>query len=159
MSTHAHTLEHLGGIRARTNRTGLTLTVVLSMSNLTDTTKSMTLHDALETMTLRDSYYIYEAALCKQLNGNSVTQIQVIIKTCELGQVSLWCYTGFLEVSHQGCCGILFLCILETKLDGLITILLDTLNLSNNTRTYFDNSAWYILTLGTEYGCHSDFLS
>ena len=53
----------------------------------------------------------------------------------------------------------LFLCILETYLNGCIAILFHTFNLSNDTRTNFDNSAWYILTISTENGCHSDFLS
>lgn len=53
----------------------------------------------------------------------------------------------------------LLLLILEAQLNSCIAIFFDTLNLSNNTRTCFDNSAWYVLTLGTENGCHSDFLS
>ena len=105
------------------------------------------------------SDYINECAVSKQLNGDGVTQIQFLFETCELGQVSLGRYSGFLEVSHQRCRGILLLCLLITELDSAVAILLHTFHLSNNTRTYFDNSAWYVLTLGTEYGCHSDFLS
>ena len=53
----------------------------------------------------------------------------------------------------------LFLLVLETYLNSCIAIFFYTLNLSNYTRTSFDNSAWYIFTISTENGCHSDFLS
>ncbi len=53
----------------------------------------------------------------------------------------------------------LLLLVLEAYLYGSIAILLNTLYLCNCTRTYFDNSAWNILTIGTENGCHSDFFS
>ena len=53
----------------------------------------------------------------------------------------------------------LLLGLLESYLHGSISIFLNTLNLSNCTRTYFDNGAWNILSSGIENGCHSDFFS
>ena len=49
--------------------------------------------------------------------------------------------------------------VLVAYLDGAVAILLHSLDLSNDARTGFDNSAWDVLPLGTEDGCHSDFLS
>ncbi len=119
----------------------------------------MTLHYSLEAVTLRYSNYIYIVTSFKHFNGYGVAKVQFLVEACELGQVSLGSHSSLLEVSHQGCRSILLLCLLETELNGIVTILLYTLDLSNHTRTQFDNSAWYILTLGTEYGSHSDFLS
>ena len=53
----------------------------------------------------------------------------------------------------------LLLIVLEAQLNCSIAVFFDCFNLSNDARTCFDNSAWYIFTIGTEYGCHSDFLS
>ncbi len=61
-------------------------------------------------------------------------------------------YSGFLEVTCLGTGGVLVLLVLESELKGCITVVFDCLNLSNYTRTYFDNSARYILTVGTENG-------
>ena len=56
------------------------------------------------------------------------------------------------------CCVFLFL-VFKTQLYSFIAIIFQSLNLCNYTRTHFDNSAWKIFSLGTENGCHSDFLS
>ena len=45
------------------------------------------------------------------------------------------------------------------KLYSGITIFLYCTELRNNARTSLDNGAWNILSLGTENGSHSDFLS
>ncbi len=62
-------------------------------------------------------------------------------------------------MTHLRLCRVLLFLIDETQLNSLVAIILQSLNLCNNTRTYFDNSAWKILSLGTENGCHSDFFS
>ena len=111
------------------------------MSCLTHTAEAMTLNYALETATLRGCDYINECAVCKQVNCNGITQIQFLFETCELGQVSLGCYSGFLEVTHQRSSGVLLLSLFKTELDSIVAILLYAFNLSNNTRTQFDNSA------------------
>ena len=159
LSTHAHTLEHLSGIRAGTDRTGLAQTVILTVSALAYATKAVTLHYALETMSLGSCNNIHISSVGKEVNGECITQIQLLRKTCELGQVSLGCHTSLGKVTLQRSRYVLLLSVSESKLNGIIAILLYALHLSDNTRTQFDNSAWYILTLGTENGSHSDFLS
>ena len=132
---------------------------MLTVSSLTYTTETMSLNYTLEAFTFRGSDNIYEGSVIKHLYSNSITQIQLCLKFFELGQVSLRCYSSSLKVTHQRFSCVLFLFVLETQLNSFIAILFYSFNLSNNTRTCFDNSAWYILTISTENGCHSDFFS
>ena len=81
------------------------------------------------------------------------------LKSFELGQVALWLHSGFLKMTCLWLRRVLVLLLLEAKLKCLITVFFKSLYLSNYTRTYFDNSARHILAVGTEHGCHSDFLS
>ena len=132
---------------------------MLTVSSLAYTTKTMALNYALKTFTLRCTYYIYEACVLQIINSDNITQFVSRLKILELGQVSLGCYTGFLEVTHLRLSCVLLFLINETQLNSLIAIILQSLDLCNYTRTHFDNSAWKILSLGTENGCHSDFFS
>ncbi len=129
------------------------------MRCLTHATKTVSLYYTLEALTFRGSDHIYESCIIEQLYGNSITQIQLILKFFELSQVFLGSHSGLLEMAHQRLRSMLFFLILKAQLNGCITVLFYGLHLSNYTRTCFDNSAWHILALGTENGCHSDFLS
>ena len=132
---------------------------MLTVSSLTYTTETMTFHNTLEAFTFGSTYNVYIISAFEQFYGNSITQIQFCLKFFELSQVFLGSYSSFLKVAHKRLCSVLFLLVLETQLNSLIAVLFYSFHLSNNTRTCFDNSAWYILTIGTENGCHSDFLS
>ena len=66
---------------------------------------------------------------------------------------------AFFEVTGHRLGGVLVLLVLESELKGGITVGLYSFNLGNYTRAYFDNSARHVLAVGTENGCHSDFLS
>ena len=159
LTGHTHTLEDLGGIGAGTYRTGGAKTVVLAVCALAYTTEAVTLNDALVALTFADAYYVNEIALVEQFGGDGVSGAVLSFETLELGQVSLGCYTGFLEVTQFGGGKVFFLLIAEAELYGIIAVLSHSLDLCNHARTYFDNSAWNVLSLGTENGCHSDFLS
>ena len=132
---------------------------MLTVSSLAYTTETMTFNNTLKTFTFGSSDNINELGTVEQFDCYSVTQIQFSLKFFELGQVFLGCYSSFFEVSHQRLCSVLLLLVLEAQLNSCIAVLFYSFHLSNNTRTCFDNSAWYILTLGTENGCHSDFFS
>ena len=159
LTTHAHSFEYFCRVRTSTDRTRLTSAVVLTVSSLAYTTKTMAFYYTLETFTLRSTYNVNKSCVIEQFYGNSVTQIQLCFKFFELSQVFLGSYSSFLKVTHQRLCSVLLLLVLEAQLNSFITVLFYSFHLSNNTRTCFDNSAWYILTLGTENGCHSDFFS
>ena len=128
------------------------------MGLLAHTTETVALHNAGETFTLARTYDVNVWGVVEQLDGYHVSKVVLFIK-CELGQVSLWCCAGLLEVSHQRMARVLLWFLLETHLNCVVAIFLDTFDLSDNTRTYFDNSAWNVLSIDTEHGCHSDFLS
>ena len=83
----------------------------------------------------------------------------VLLVIDELCKVTLRSYTSLLEVAEQRSGDILLLGVLETYLNGCITIILYGLDLSHYTRTAFDYCARHILAVGTENGSHSDFLS
>ena len=158
LTAHWHVFEHTRRCGTSTDRTWLAQTVVLTVSGLTYTAEAMTLHNALESLTLRCACYINVSSIVEKFHSDYITEI-VFLVISELGQVSLWCCTGFLEVTHHLLCRVLLLLVLEAHLNGSVAIFLDSLYLSYNTRTYFDNSAWQILALSTENGCHSDFFS
>ena len=158
LTAHRHVLEHARRSGTSTDRTGLTQTVILTVSSLTYTTETMTLNDALESFTLRCACYINVSSIVEKFHCDYVTEV-VLLVISELGQVSLWCCTSLLEVTHHLLGSVLFLLVLEAHLHSCVAIFLDSLYLSYNTRTYFDNSAWHILALSTENGCHSDFSS
>ena len=159
MATHTHSFEYFCRVRTCTDRTRFTSAVVLTVSSLTYSTKSMSFNYTLEAFTFRSTNNVNISRIIEQLHCNSVSQIQFCFKIFELGQVSLRSYTSFFKVPHQRFGSMLFLFVLETYLNSCIAVFLNTLNLSNYTRTSFDNSAWYIFTISTENGCHSDFLS
>ena len=53
---HTHAFHNAAGIRRVTERTGSTLTVMLTMRLLTDTMEPVTLYNALETLAFRSTY-------------------------------------------------------------------------------------------------------
>jgi len=132
---------------------------MLTVSSLTHTTKTMSFYYTLKTLTLRSTNNVNKASVVKHFYSNGITQIQLCFKFFELSQVSLRCYSCSFKMSHQRFSCMFFLFVLETQLNSCIAIFFYSFNLSNNTRTCFDNSAWYIFTIGTENGCHSDFFS
>ena len=132
---------------------------MLTVSSLAYTTETVALYHTLKPLTLRGTYNVNKSCVIEQFYSNSVTQIQLCFKFFELSQVSLRCYSCSFKMSHQRFSCMFFLFVLETQLNSCIAIFFYSFNLSNNTRTCFDNSAWYIFTIGTENGCHSDFFS
>ena len=159
LTCHTHSFEHLGGIRAGADRTGSAKAVVLAMSALAYATETVTLYHTLETFTLRGTLDVDEVILIEEVDCDGVTEIVLAVKSFELGQVALGSYSGFLEVAGHGSGGVLVLLLYEAKLHGLITVFVSRFNLSNYAGAYFDNSARHVLAVGTENGCHSDFLS
>ncbi len=159
LSGHAQTFEDLGRIGAGAYCTGGAQTVVLAVGGLTHTAEAVAFDYALESFTFGGADYVDESAFGEQVHRQGATQFGQCLKAFELGQVALRSYSGFLEVSGFGACGVLLFFLLEAYLHGLIAVFLNRLDLSNYAGPYFDHSARYVLTVGTEHGCHSDFLS
>ena len=129
------------------------------MSALAYATETVTLNHTLETFTLRGTLNVNEVILAEEIDCDGVTEFVLAVKSFELGQVALGSYSGFLEVTGHRGSGVLVFLFSETKLHGLITVFVSRFNLSNYAGAYFDNSARHVLAVGTENGCHSDFLS
>ena len=159
LTCHAHSFEHLGGIRAGADRTGSAKAVVLTVGALAYATETVTLYHTLETFTLRGTLDVDEVILIEEVDCDGVTEIVLAVKSFELGQVALGSYSGFLEVAGLRFCSVLLFLLDEANLNCVITVGFDSLDLGNYARTYFDNSARNIFSVGTENGCHSDFLS
>ena len=158
LTTHTHALEDLRGIRTCTNRTRLALTVVLTVSHLTHTTKTVTFYDTLETLTFRSSDYIYEVVFTEEFHSHCIAEIELLIIN-KFSEMTLRRHTGLLKMTQKRCGNILFLHILEAYLHCSITVGFNSFDLSYYARTAFDNCARHIFAVGTENGSHSDFLS
>ena len=146
-------------LKTFTDGTGSALTVVLTVSGLSHAAEAVTLHDALEAFTLGCADNINKFNVVEHLYGELVTSLVLTIKSFELGQESLRFHSGLLEMTCHGLGGVLVLLLDKTQLQSLVTVGFNSLHLSDNARTYFDNSARHVLAVGTENGCHSDFLS
>ena len=130
------------------------------MCSLTYATETMTLHNALEAVTLGGADNIYELNVTEEItHSDYITELILLLVTLKLCKVLHWSNTCFLEVTHHWLGDMLLSGLLEADLYSFITILLDRLDLSHNTRTYFNNSAWHVLAISTEDGSHSDFLA
>ncbi len=159
LAGHAHALEHLCGIRAGTDRTGCAKTVVLAVGRLPYATETMALDNTLETFTFGGTHDVNEIVLVEEVDADNVTELVLAFESFELGQVTLGVDTGFLEVTELGLGAMLLFLVFKTELEGTVAVGLNSLDLGNHTRAYFDNSARHVLAVGTENGCHSDFLS
>ena len=132
---------------------------MLSMCALTYTTKSMAFNDSLKAFSFRCTYHVNIRCIIQEVYSKHVSELILGIKILKLGQVPLWSYTCFLKMTSFWLRCMLFLFLLKAQLNCFIAVMFYCFNLRNYTRTYFNNSAWKIPSLGTEHGCHSDFLS
>lgn len=132
------------------------------MSLATYTGETVAVYNALETLTFRSTDNVNERCLIHRdvTYSDDVAELKLLSKVCrEFDKLFLRGGSCLFEMPHQRRAGVLFGCFVIGKLYSGITIFLNCTNLRNNARTSLDNSARYILTVGTENGSHSDFLS
>ena len=135
---------------------------MLAVGLSADTGETVTVNNALETPTFRgtDNVNVSDASFLNVSHGDDVTEFQIFpIVGREFGQLFLGSGSCLFEVPLERLAGVLFCGFVIGKLYSGITIFLYCTELRNNARTSLDNSAWQILTLGTENGSHSDFFS
>jgi hypothetical protein len=140
----------------------VTETVVLTMGLPTDTGESVALHDALETLTLGGTDNVHELDIFREDIGNreDVTELGITGEIgIELDDLLLGGGPCLFEMALQSLAGLLLFLFVIGKLNGGVPIGLDRANLRDNTRTSFNDGAWNILSISTEDGNHSDFLS
>jgi len=132
------------------------------MSLATYTGKAVAVNNALETLTFRSADYINESHILGEdvSHGECVAQFEILRKVClKLGEFATRGNTRFCEMPLERIAGVLFCCFVIGKLHCFVTIGIHSTQLRNNARTSLDNGAWKILSISTENGSHSDFLS
>ena len=139
----------------------MTETVVLTVGSSTNSSEAMSLDNSLKTFTLRSSDNVYILYAFENVSySKSVTEIQLLSEVClKLDKLALRCGSCLFKVAFESLAGVLFSSFVIGKLYSGITIFLNCTNLRNYTWTSLNNGAWNILSIGTENGSHSDFLS
>ena len=161
LAGHTHTLEDTRRIGRGTNRTGSAETVVLAVSQVSDTAEAVSFDDALEAFTFGGADDVDELAFLKNINGEDFTIFFLVafLKTRELGEVALRSGTSLGEMATHGFVGMRFFLFTESQLNGFVAIFFDGSYLCDDTRTSFNNSARYLLTVGIKKTGHSDFFT
>ena len=135
---------------------------MLTMGLATYSGESVALDDALESFTLRCADYIHERNVFTEnvRDRESVAKFELSCEVClELDKLALRSGSCLFEVPLKRRAGVLICGFVIGELYSGITIFFNCTELRNNARTSLDNGAWNILSLGTENGSHSDFLS
>ena len=124
------------------------------------TLETMAFNNALKSLTFGGTDNIYLLTGLKELvNGDLVTGLQLKAETFELNQMSLRSYSSLVKMAFLCTVGVLFAFFFKAQLHGFVAVSLNRLDLSNNTGTGFNNSAWNVLSISTEDGRHADFFS
>ena len=135
---------------------------MLTVSLAADAGETITVYNALETLTFRSADNVTELHIlgedvpdCELVSELELSR-EVVLEFDELFHGSCSC---LLEMPLKRRAGVLLCCFVIGKLHCRITVGLHGADLRNNARTSLDDGAWYVLTISTENGCHSDFLS
>ena len=140
----------------------MTKTVVLTVGLTADTLEVVTVHNALETLTFGSTDNVYEGDILfyDVCQGDSVAKLEfaleVRLKFDDLAHRSDPCLC---KMALEGLTGVLFCCFVIGKLHCGIAVCFNSANLRDNARTSLDDGAWKVLSISTENGSHSDFLS
>ena len=139
----------------------MTQTVVLAVGLSADAGEMMTVHNALETLTLRGTDHIHVLDVGEDVGDREgVSEFQLSLEVgLELGHLALGSGSCLFEMPHERRAGVLFGGFVIGKLYSGITIFLNCTQLRNDARTSLDDGARQVLAVGTENGSHSDFLS
>ena len=128
----------------------------------THTGEAVAVHNALETLTFGSTDYVHECDVLFDdvCQSDRVAKLEfaleVRLKFDELAHRSDPCLC---KMTLKGLTGVLFCCFVIGKLHCFVTIGFDSADLRDNARTSLDDGAWKVLSISTENGSHSDFLS
>ena len=135
---------------------------MLTVGLATYTGESVTLHEALETLTFRSTDHINELDVFREDigHGDGVSELELSGEVgLEFHEFLLGSSSSLFEMALQSLAGALLFLFVIGKLHGGVTVGFYSANLRDNTRTSLNDSARDILPVGTEDGNHSDFLS
>ena len=114
--------DSLRGCSTRSDRSRCSEPILLTMGCLAHTAKVVALHNTLKSFTLRGTDNIDISDVIEDFCIDYITQLVLLVKIIELGQVSLGGYSSLSEVALLSLIGMLLLFILEAQLDCLIAI-------------------------------------
>ena len=139
----------------------MTKTVVLTVGLSADAGETVTVYNALETLTFRSTDNVAESHTVEDVSYREFVaklefSCEIALEFDELAHGSNSC---LFEMPLKRLAGVLFGGFAIGKLHGFIAIFLKSAQLRDNTRTSLDDGAWNILSISTENGSHSDFLS
>jgi hypothetical protein len=137
----------------------VTLAIVLTVSRTTNTRKTMTLNNTLETLTFRGTDSIDEVADFENGEINLLTGLKRSFEGFELNQFKLGSYAGFFKVPLKWLAGAFLTLIAITELNGILTILLFCFDLRQHIWGGFHYCASLAGTVLTVKGGHTNFFS
>ena len=134
---------------------------MLTMSLPAYSGKAVTFYNSLETFTLRSTHNVYIRCVCEYIgNSKSVAELKLLSEIrLELDEFALRCGPCLFKMPLQRLAGMLLADFVIGKLHSGITIILYCADLRDYAWTSLNNGAWNVLSIGTENGSHSDFLS
>ena len=135
---------------------------MLTVSFTADAGEAVTLHDALETLTFGSTDNVHELYIIRNdvCYCDDVSELELSCEVCgEFHELLLGSSSCLFKMTLQGRAGAFLFLFVIGKLDCFVTIGFHSANLRDNTRTSLDDGAWNILSISTEDGNHSDFLS
>ena len=135
---------------------------MLTMGLTADTLEVMTVHNALETLSFGNTDNVNEGDILSENvgYGEFVSELEFALEIClKLYELTHRGNSSLGKMALEGLAGVLFCCFVIGKLHCCITIGFNGADLRNNARTSLDDGAWKVLSISTENGSHSDFLS
>jgi hypothetical protein len=134
---------------------------VLTVGRSADTGEVITVDNTLETFTFGSTDNINELDIVHDVtNGDGVSELELTLEVRrKLDELALGGGPCLFEVPLEGLAGVYLFDFVIGKLHGFIAIFFKSAQLRDNTRTSLDDGAWNILSISTENGSHSDFLS
>ena len=134
---------------------------MLTVGGSTDTGEVITVYNTLEAPTFGSTDNIYELDVIHDvLDRDGVSELDLSREVCrKFDKLALRSGSCLFEMPLKRRAGVYFLDFVIGKLYSGITIFFNCTDLRDNTRTSLDDSAWNVLSISTENGSHSDFLS
>ena len=131
------------------------------MSGSADTGEVITVDNTLETLTFGSTDNINILDIVHDVTDcDGVSELELTLEVRrKLDELALGGGPCLFEVPFEGLAGVYLFDFVIGKLHGFIAIFLKSAQLRDNTRTSLDDGAWNILSISTENGSHSDFLS
>ena len=140
----------------------MTKAVVLTVGLAADALEVVAMYNSLETLTLGSTDDVDERNLVVEdvLYGNHVAELELSAEVRrEFDEFLLRSSSCLCKMALEGRTGLLFFLFVIGKLYSGVTVLFNCTDLRDNAGTSLDNGAWHVLTISTENGSHSDFLS